>query len=82
MTMSRVTPKNVRTEAHRCVSAVLRCLTVLVPGATPLQTKRLANRILVMCREKGRVHTGRKRKPRRLTPELLPYRRSAASGRR
>jgi hypothetical protein len=71
MTVSRVIPKDVRMEAHRRVSAVLRCLAVLVPAATPRQTKRLANRILVMCREKGRVHTMSKREPRRLTPELL-----------
>lgn len=29
--------------------AVLRCLAVLVPDATPRQRKRLANKILTMC---------------------------------
>jgi hypothetical protein len=35
--------------AHRRVSAVLRCLAVLVPDAAPRQRKRLANKILTLC---------------------------------
>jgi hypothetical protein len=31
--------------AHKRVSAVLRCLAVLVPEATPRRKKRLANKI-------------------------------------
>jgi hypothetical protein len=49
----------------------LQCVDLLLPGATPRQRKRIANRILVMCGGKGRVHSRRERKPRRLTPELL-----------
>ena len=49
----------------------LQCVDLLLPGATPQQRKRIANRILVMCGGKGRVHSRRERKPRRLTPELL-----------
>jgi hypothetical protein len=49
----------------------LQCVDLLLWGATPRQRKRIANRILVMCGGKGRVHSKRKRKPRRLTPELL-----------
>jgi hypothetical protein len=52
--MSRVIPKDVRREAHRRVSAVLRCLAVLVPGATPRQRKRLANKILTLADGKDR----------------------------
>src|ERR1035441_7502595 len=63
--MSRLIPIEVRREAHRRVCAVLRCLAVLVPGATPRQRKRIADRILTMC------DGGKERKPRRLTPELL-----------
>lgn len=40
--------------AHKRVSAVLRCLAVLVPDATPRQRKRLANRILSLCDGKDR----------------------------
>ena len=49
----------------------LQCVDLLLRGATPRQRKRIANRILVMCGGKGRVHSRRERKPRRLTPELL-----------
>ena len=42
--MSRAIPIDVRREAHRRVVAVLRCLAVLVPDATPRQRKRLANK--------------------------------------
>ena len=49
----------------------LQCVDLLLPGATPRQRKRIANRILVMCGGKGRVHSRKERKPRRLTPELL-----------
>ena len=40
--------------AHERVSAVLRCLAVLVPDATPRQRKRLANRILTLADGKDR----------------------------
>ena len=49
----------------------LQCVDLLLWGATPRQRKRIANRILVMCGGKGRVHSRRERKPRRLTPQLL-----------
>lgn len=35
--------------ASERVSAVLKCLDVLVPDATPRQRKRLANKILTLC---------------------------------
>lgn len=54
MTMPRVIPKDVRMEAHRRVSAVLRCLAVLVPDGTPRQRKRLANKILTLADGKDR----------------------------
>ena len=54
MAMSRLIPKDVRIEAHRRVSAVLRCLAMLVPDATPQQRKRLANKILTLCDGKDR----------------------------
>jgi len=66
--MSRVIPTEVRREAHRRVVAVLRCLDVLVPGATPRQRKRIASRILAMG---GGVHSRSERTPSRLTPQLL-----------
>jgi hypothetical protein len=47
--MSRVIPIAVRREARRRVSAVLRCLDVLLPDATPARRKKVANRILTMC---------------------------------
>jgi hypothetical protein len=40
--------------AHKRVVAVLRCLEVLVPNATPRQKKRLANKILALCDGKDR----------------------------
>jgi hypothetical protein len=49
----------------------LQCVDLLLPGATPRQRKRIANRILAICGGKGRVHSRRECKPRRLTPELL-----------
>jgi hypothetical protein len=52
--MRRVIPVDVRREAHRRVCAVLRCLAVLVPEATPRQRKRLANRILTLADGKDR----------------------------
>ena len=52
--MRRVIPIDVRREAHRRVCAVLRCLAVLVPSATPRQRKRLANRILTLADGKDR----------------------------
>ena len=35
--------------AHKRVVAVLRCLAVFVPDATPRQRKRLANKILTLA---------------------------------
>ncbi|MGB7436863.1 MAG: hypothetical protein WBR26_24300 [Candidatus Acidiferrum sp.] len=35
--------------AHKRVVAVLRCLDILVPEATPRQKKRIANKILTLC---------------------------------
>lgn len=52
--MSRAVPRDVQTEAHRRVCAVLRCLAVLVPDATPRQRKRLANKILTLADGKDR----------------------------
>jgi hypothetical protein len=52
--MSRAIPIDVRREAHRRVSAVLRCLAVLVPEATPRRRKRLANRIQTLADGKDR----------------------------
>lgn len=52
--MSRMIPIDVRKEAHRRVCAVLRCLAVLVPDATPRQRKRLANKILTLANAKDR----------------------------
>lgn len=52
--MCMVIPIDIRREANRRVSAVLRCLDVLVPGATPRRRKHLANRILTMCDGKDR----------------------------
>ncbi len=49
----------------------LQCVDLLLWCATPRQRKRIATRILVMCGGKGRVHSKRDRKPRRLTPQLL-----------
>ena len=46
----------------------LQCVDLLLPGATPRQRKRIANRILAMC---DGVHSRRERKTRRMTPELL-----------
>ena len=40
--------------AHKRVVAVLRCLAVLVPDATPRQRKRLANKTLTLCDGKDR----------------------------
>jgi hypothetical protein len=40
--------------AHKRVVAVLRCLDILVPGATPRQRKRLANKILTLADGKDR----------------------------
>jgi len=53
--MSGVIPTDIRKEAHRRVSAVLRCLAVLVPDATPRQRKRLANKILTLADGKDRM---------------------------
>jgi hypothetical protein len=47
-------PIDVRREAHRRVCAVLRCLDVLLPDATPARRKHIANRILTMCDGKDR----------------------------
>jgi len=52
--MSRVIPIEIRRQAHRRVCAVLRCLAVLVPDATPRRRKRLANKILTLCDGKDR----------------------------
>jgi hypothetical protein len=49
-----VIPIEIRREAHRRVCAVLRCLAVLVPDATPRQRKRLANKILMLADGKDR----------------------------
>ncbi len=40
--------------AHQRVVAVLRCLDILVPDATPRQKKRIANKILTLCDGKDR----------------------------
>jgi hypothetical protein len=40
--------------AHERVVAVLRCLAVLVPDATPRQKKRIANKILTLGDGKDR----------------------------
>jgi len=40
--------------AHKRVVAVLRCLDILVPDATPRQRKRLANKILTLADGKDR----------------------------
>jgi hypothetical protein len=40
--------------AHKRVVAVLRCLDILVPDATPRQKKRIANKILTLCDGKDR----------------------------
>jgi hypothetical protein len=40
--------------AHKRVIAVLRCLDILVPDATPRQKKRFANKILTLCDGKDR----------------------------
>ena len=49
----------------------LQCVDLLLPGAAPASRTRIANRILAMCDGKGRVHSRRGRKPRRMTPQLL-----------
>jgi hypothetical protein len=49
----------------------LQCVDLLLSGAAPARRTRIANRILVMCDGKGRVHSRRERKPRRMTPQLL-----------
>jgi len=54
MAISRLIPKDVRIEAHRRVSAVLRCLAVLVLDAPSQQRKRLANKILTLADGKDR----------------------------
>lgn len=51
--MSRI-PIDVRKEALRRVSAVLRCLAALMPDAAPRQRKRLANKILTLADGKDR----------------------------
>lgn len=40
--------------AHKRVVAVLRCLDILMPGTTPRQRKRIANKILTLCDGKDR----------------------------
>lgn len=40
--------------AHRRVAAVLHCLNVLAPDASPRHRKRLANKILPLCDGKDR----------------------------
>lgn len=40
--------------AHKRVVAVLRCLAVLAPDATPRHRERLANKILTLCDGKDR----------------------------
>ena len=40
--------------AHKRVVAVLRCLEALMPGVTPRQRKRIANKILTLCDGKDR----------------------------
>ncbi|HET8924801.1 MAG TPA: hypothetical protein VFN26_17605 [Candidatus Acidoferrum sp.] len=56
MSYKRVDPnfKAICQEAHKRVVAVLRCLDILVPDATPRQRKRLANKILTLCDGKDR----------------------------
>ena len=41
--------------AHKRVVAVLRCLDILVPDATPRQKKRIASKILTLCDGKDRT---------------------------
>ena len=48
----------------------LQCVDLLLPGATPPQRKKIANRILAMCDSKV-VWIEEGRKPRRMTPDLL-----------
>lgn len=52
--MPSAIPIDIRREAHRRVSAVLRCLDMLVPDATPRQRKRLASKILTLADGKDR----------------------------
>jgi hypothetical protein len=40
--------------AHKRAVAVLRCLDILVPEATPRRKKRIANKILTLCDGKDR----------------------------
>ena len=40
--------------ASERVVAALRCLAILLPDATPRQTKRIANKILTLCDGKDR----------------------------
>jgi len=61
--------KVVRIDSRRRIA--LQCVDLLLPGAAPARRTRIANRILVMCDGKGRVHSRRERKPRRLEPQLL-----------
>ena len=49
----------------------LQCVDLLLPSAAPARRTRIANLILAMCDGKGRVHSRRGRKPRRMTPQLL-----------
>jgi len=49
----------------------LQCVDLLLSGAAPARRTRIANLILAMCDGKGRVHSSRGRKPRRMTPQLL-----------
>lgn len=46
--------KAIRQAAHNRVVAVLRCLAVLVPEASPRQRKRLANKMLTLADGKDR----------------------------
>jgi hypothetical protein len=54
MTMRRVILTDIRREAHRRACAVLRCLAVLVPDATPRHRKRIAKKILALTGGKDR----------------------------
>ena len=47
-------PEAICRAASRRVVAVLRCLDILVPDATPRQKKRIANKILTLCNGKDR----------------------------
>ena len=54
MAYKRDSFKAISAAARERVVAVIRCIDVLEPDATPRRTKRLANRILTLCDGKDR----------------------------